>query len=466
MIVRSASAGRAVICQQTRAMSMFGSSIPNSPLDEEFPGLPVLMSSATGAPTTDQTTLANGVRVVSRDSHGPASKIGLFFGGGSRAETDQIRGASYLISKLAFIGRSTSKTGLRIVRDLEDAGAAGTASSGRESLSFTGTSLRTNVQDSAEGLAEVAFNSAFTPWDVAEAKEHAKNSIAASSDSDRQADAIFSAAFYDTETLGKPIMAPDNIGNLKASSVADFMGSLCDPSNLVVAGVDVAHSELVNLAEKYCGHLAAGTAPSGSTSEYAGGEVRVRGSGNSKVSLAFQGCACGSCAPFQVLAEVLGNGSLFSRGRGLGQGNTRLGKAVPEGGFVRNAAGFCSSYSDGGLVGINAECAPDQAGAMVEFLGIAFKGVASGVTDAECNAAKARLKLKVAGATSNCLLSSLAEDMLNHGTVVDKLAAIDAVSAADVQKAAQMSLASAPSIASMGTITDVPRYNKVQAMFN
>jgi len=428
----------------------------------------VIPTSQVEAPTTDVTTLSNGVRVVSHDTHGPISNVGLFFGGGARAEDDKMRGASHLISNLAFVQRSRAKTGLRIVRDLEDVGAAGTATSTRESLSFSSTSLRSHTRSSCEGIAEVAFNSAFTPWDVAEGKVNTKNCLAASSVHEKLADAIHVAAFYDTETLGKAVLAPeDNLSNLKSLDVADFMESLIVPSNIVVAGVDVAHSELVAFAEKTCGHLPAGTVSTGPASEYVGGEVRIRGSGNANVTLAFQAGGTGSAAPYQVLAEVFGSGSMFARGRGLGQGNTRLGKTVAESGAVRTAEGFCVAHSDGGLVGITAEASPDQAGSMVDFLGATFKGVASGLTDSECDAAKARLKLKIATASSSCVLSNLAEDVLSGSVALsDKLSAIDAVSTADVQQAAQSALQSAPSIASIGDITNVPRYNRVQQACN
>lgn len=469
MLVRSAALGRSVIRQEARHLSIFGSSAPKVPLDEEYPGTPqTVPTKSTADALTTTSVLSNGVRVVSHETHGAASTMGVFLGGGSRAESDSIRGASHLISRLAFVQRSTSKTGLRIVRDLDNVGAVGTSSTTRESIAFTATCLRPHLKVCAEAIGDVAFSAAFTPWDVAEGRDMLGHSLDATDDSARLADALYGAAFYDSETLGRPTLAPsESVGALSGPALADFMGSLTAPSNVVVAGVGVDHSELVSLAESICGHLPASaeTVAASPAAQYVGGEARVRGASDKiAVSLAFPAPGVSQSAPFAVLAEVLGSGSqLFRHGRG--KGNGRLGQAVPEGGFVRKAAAFCSTHSDAGLVGITAEAFPDQTVPMMEFMAAAFKGAASGVTDQECGAAKARLKMQIATAKPNTVLGDLAAQMLSEGQLSDRAQAIDAVTAADVAAAAQQALAAPPSVASIGAVGVVPRYNKVLEMF-
>jgi len=440
--------------------TFFTSQGPKIALDEEFPGLPQNVPRVpTEAPVTSETTLPNGVRVVSHDDHGLASSIGIFLRGGSRAETDALRGASHLISQMAFVQRSVDKTGLRIVRDIENAGGVCWSGNDRESVHFAATCLRPNVRACMESVADVALRSAFRPWDVAEGRDRVSNALSATSVHERLEDALFSAAFYDNQTLGRPTLAQaDGLGNLTGPALATFMGELCDPSNIVVAGYSVHHSDLVDLAEAFCGHLN-GDADASSvavSAEYVGGEARVRTSdANTTISLGFPTNGATDAANSAVLAEILGNGSVYTRGRGAGQGNTRLGKAVADAGFVLNANGFSASYSDAGLVGVTAQVSADQADAAVEFMAVAMKSVASGVTEQEVSSAKARLTLKQADASSKVKLQHLA----SSGDVVSSLGA---VTAASVSAMAKSAVASAPSVASIGNIDAVPRYNRVQ----
>ena len=450
--------------------TIFGSSAPKIALDEEFPGVPRNVPAVPSeAPVTNVSTLPNGVRVVSHDNHGLASTVGIFLNGGSRAETDAVRGASHLIRQLAFVQRSTTKTGLRIVRDVENAGGVCWSGSDRESVFFAASSLRPNAGACFEGVAEVAFHSAFRPWDVAEGRERVLQDLSGVSTHDQLEDALFSAAFYDSETLGKPSLAPtDNLGNLSGPALADFMGGMCDPSNIVVSGVAIHHGDLVKMAETHCGHLASSEASAkGSVAaEYVGGEARVRTSSpNVTVSLAFPTPGLGKeSAAYEVLGEILGNGSVYTKGRGAGMGNTRLAKAVAESGFVLNANGFSNFFTDAGLVGITAQASGDQADAAVEFMAVAMKSVASGLTDQEVNAAKARLKLKHATASSKDKLQQLASSVFATGDA-GSADAISAVTTADVAAAAKAAVSSRPSLASIGNTGAVPRYNRVQGLF-
>ena len=415
--------------------------------------------------TSNVTTLDNGVRVVSVDNHGPAATVGLYLGQGPRAESDEVRGASHIVSQLAFVQRSTSKTGLRINRELEDAGAKGWSEVGREFITFKASSLRPYVGVCADAVAEVALHSEFRPWDVAEGRERVK----VDQNADQQfEDAIHSAAFYDTCTLGKNMVAPqDNIESLNRDGLVSFMGSLTDPSNIVVAGVNVSHDELVANAKSLCGHLESSTADAKKEqAEYVGGETRIRSGGKSvKVSVAFPTPGGVDATPFQVLAEILGSGSVYTKGRGLGQGNTRLGKTVSESGFVTSASGFSNTHSDAGLVGITAEAFAEQGDQLVDFIAANLKAIASGVSDAECNAAKNRLRLKHANLTSSAQLDSMASQVFSTGGLVDVSSAISGVTASSVKAAAEMALQSKPSIACTGNISSVPRYNSVVKRF-
>ena len=108
--------------------------------------------------------------------------------------------------------------------------------------------------------------------------------------------------------------------------------------------------------------------------------------------------------PFQVLAEILGSGSVYTKGRGLGQvlasRQVRLGSGFVTCEWIFQHAfrcGTCGNHS-GGICGAEIN---------LWTLSPNLKAISSGVSDAECNAAKNRLRLKHANMSSSAQLDSM-----------------------------------------------------------
>jgi predicted Zn-dependent peptidase len=59
-------------------------------------------SAAAAVPAFQVTTLANGLRVCSRDGPGPVAAVGVLLDAGSRYETPETNGVTHLLDRLAF----------------------------------------------------------------------------------------------------------------------------------------------------------------------------------------------------------------------------------------------------------------------------------------------------------------------------------------------------------------------------
>lgn len=94
------------------------------------------------------TTLSNGIRVCTEATPGATSYVGVYVGAGSRQESPQTHGVSYLLQKMALRGtNSMSKTDQ--YANIENMGGIWHANSDREITSF---GIQTHKADSAKAV--------------------------------------------------------------------------------------------------------------------------------------------------------------------------------------------------------------------------------------------------------------------------------------------------------------------------
>lgn len=126
-------------------------------MTEKLPGIPDPTPIEAPKPSDPQiTTLSNGLRVVSQDMGGPVTSVALFVGAGSRHETSDTSGVSFLLERLAYKG-SAQRSKFRMVRDIERTGALFNASASRETIAYAAESLRGKVPDVIPIIAESAY---------------------------------------------------------------------------------------------------------------------------------------------------------------------------------------------------------------------------------------------------------------------------------------------------------------------
>merc|ERR1712216_110696 len=101
-----------------------------------------------GAPVV-VTTLANGVRVATKQTFGEGCSMGVFVEAGTRSETKNTQGASYLIEQLAA-GGSKKRPGQAFQKDLASIGATLDVAAGREQTSFVLSTVKDNLKQGVD----------------------------------------------------------------------------------------------------------------------------------------------------------------------------------------------------------------------------------------------------------------------------------------------------------------------------
>lgn len=471
MRVRPAVALAESACQQ-RSLSVlslvrpiFGGADLQNDLRQEFPGTP-----ATTPENLHQGKLqvsqVNGVTVVSHDHQSSVATVAAIVGAGSRHETVRAPGAARVAAHMTF-KKTPNRSALRFDREMVDMGVETSTTVSREQIVIAGKMLGQYSGKFTELLGDTFSNPSFAPWEVEEYKSYAQNEIADLSlnRANVVSDAIHSAAFYDTETLGNPLLSSISVS---AEDVANFHAANVGTGRVTIFGAGVDHQQLVDDVQN---HFAL-SAPSGEkkSAVYVGQESRVQGSRVTDVAIAFP---VNDHAAAKVAAAILGSGSLSRSSQKFGYGSAgRLNQEVVQAdNLVHSASGFADVHSDAGLLGVQAHTLGPGNSELVSIVAAQLKKLAEGVSSEECTRAKNAIKggllrqdsddLKLAAiAETNALTGSVTADATEKA-----FAAIDAVTPEQVQKVVAEALKASPSFATVGDIADVPRHNAVAAMF-
>ncbi|XP_031557711.1 cytochrome b-c1 complex subunit 2, mitochondrial-like [Actinia tenebrosa] len=123
------------------------------------------------------TTLDNGMKVASLETHAPTSKVGLFFEAGSRYEMQDNLGVSHFLRNAAFVS-TQDRSSFKIARQLEQCGASLEASNTRDHLIFAADCKRDSIQDVLDSLASITTKPLYNPWELDEVAQRVNLDLA------------------------------------------------------------------------------------------------------------------------------------------------------------------------------------------------------------------------------------------------------------------------------------------------
>jgi processing peptidase subunit alpha len=458
---------------------MFASSTgeEGTPLNIPLAGVEVASSGAPVAASTQLTTLPNGLKVVSENTPGATTCIGVFVGAGSRSETDANAGVTHLLEHMAF-KTTDSRSHFRTVHEVEHLGANLVAQAGREELTYSAEILGEHAPAVLEIMADTIQNPDFKAHEVAEQKEIIGVDIqeAQMNTNNLTTEAAHLAAYGNTG-LGRSLMAsPKGLGNLTPDVLKAHVAETLVAGNVVVAAAGVDHTEFVGQVENLFSGLPAGAAPAVEAAKYVGGSYHVPTEtfdGLSHVVLGFEGPSWhdAELIPMCVLHTLMGGGSSFSAG-GPGKGMySRLYTGVlNKHGWVQNATAFNSCYADSGLFGIYGAAEARHLPNLVQVLAEQLKGMGGAVTDEELSRAKKMTKSSVLMNLESkpIILEDMGKQVLCYGkrlTAAEVCSQIDSVSAADIAKVAKKMMGSPLTYAGLGEVHSLPRYDMVSQFF-
>ncbi|GAW22053.1 hypothetical protein ANO14919_115880 [Xylariales sp. No.14919] len=404
-----------------------------------------------------------GVKVATRDSRGPTTKLAVVAKAGTRYEPAP--GLTVGLEEFAF-KNTASRSALRIVREAELLGGQLAAYHTREALVIEANFLREDIPYFTELLAEVISQTKYTTFEFHEDVErvlHLKQSKLAGDVSALALDAAHSVAFHNG--LGASLYPSSSTplkGYLNENAIADYAGAVYNKSNVALIGDGATPQALHKWTEQFFK-----TVPSSSTSSvtlqskastYYGGEQRVSHAAGNALVLAFPGSSFGTFKPeVAVLTALLGGRPNVKWSPGF----SILSKATSAAPGA-NASATNFTYSDAGLLAIQINGTATSVRKTAEETANALKSIAQGSTSKEDLTkaiAKAKFDALDASQSGVSTLLSAGSGIVQTGKpfqIAETVQSINGVTADKLKTAAKALLDGKATVAAIGDLHVLP----------
>eukprot|EP00928_Gymnodinium_smaydae_P014275 TRINITY_DN151_c0_g1_i5.p1 TRINITY_DN151_c0_g1~~TRINITY_DN151_c0_g1_i5.p1 ORF type:complete len:497 (-),score=119.01 TRINITY_DN151_c0_g1_i5:85-1494(-) len=423
------------------------------------------------------TTLPNGVRVVSKQTYGETTSVGLFVNAGVRDETVATRGASKLVEKLALTG-TQKRPKAQLEKEVEALGAELSATVGREQTAFTMALPGADVKQGVDILSDLVTSPGL--GNLAREKEGILRALEEADQPNRTVldDRLHQCAFRDC-ALGFSAVGPfDGIETLSEDAVKSYVGANYTADRIVLAAVGPGkHEDLAKAAAaSTLGGVKAGSSGQGSNRPYfCGAELIYRNDemgALAYVSVGWEGVPWRSpdALTFMVMEKIIGS---YKKGAGLVPGTISGNRTINA---IANKMGvgcaeefeaFNIHYRDTGMFGFYAVCDEVAVEHCIGELMFGINLLSFAVTEEEVARGKRELKAALYGSTaasSEC--AALGKEMLGYGRSIpaaEMLLRIDAIDAEEVKRVAYKYLNDQEvSVTALGPLHGMPQYFDVR----
>jgi len=383
---------------------------------------------ASGDAAVQRTVLPSGVRVLSEQIPGAASAtIGYWVAVGSRDEASGTFGSTHFLEHLLFKGTRT-RTALEIAIAFDSVGGEHNAVTAKEYTCYFAKVRDKDLPMAIEVLADMFTSSLIDPDEFETERGVILEELAMADDdgADVASERFFEAVLGE-HPLGRPIGgSPDTIRAATRRSVVEHYRANYRPQDLVITAAGaVDHHELVvaviTALERAEWDLQTRSSPvarrDAALAPIAPGvPLRVvrRPTEQTNIILGVPGLVASD--PRRATISVLN--SIFGGGM-----SSRLFQEVREKrGLAYSVYSFAPMYSDAGLYGLYAGCAPGKAADVVELMLSEFSRLGSGgVTDDELRRAVGQLggASALALEDSDARMSRLGRSELTLGEFID-----------------------------------------------
>jgi predicted Zn-dependent peptidase len=345
--------------------------------------------------TVRRTVLPNGLRILTEAIPAMRSvSFGVWVGIGSRDETPALSGVSHFLEHLLFKG-TKRRTALEISSQIEAVGGETNAFTAKEYTCYYARVLDADLPLAIDVVCDLVIDSVLTDADVETERGVILEEIAMHDDEpgDEVHD-VFTEAIFGNHPLGRQISGSvQSISALTRKQIDGFYRKRYLPSQMVIAAAgNLDHAKVVKAVRAAFAGLTMEAAPAPRRSRTTkvparSGQVVVRNKDTEQAHLVL-GCVGyprqhDNRFALGALNNVLGGGM-----------SSRLFQQIREQrGLAYSVYSFTSQYSDAGLFGVYAGCAP---GKVEEVLAITRDELArvavEGVSDAEVERGKGMLK--------------------------------------------------------------------------
>lgn len=407
---------------------------------EEFPFSATITESKAAPAVITESSLANGIKLISKD-YGSSKVVSLniVVKGGSRLESLSEKGAAHLLSVTAFSGHS-KKSGIRMMRDLENLGAVVSSSSDQEKITYNLSVLSDKLEAAFETVADAVILAPHLPHVIEDRKSTAQLAYdKRSSPEGILSELLFESMFGEATPLGSSLYA-NSLDDLSINNTNAYRNRVFLSGNLAVIGSGISHTTLQKLVEKYI------CLPGGSTpfpaSPYVGGDNKVR----IHLGVTHAGLAFGipSNADSTKIVQVLSH-ALTAR---------LTSSAVKAKGY--NITPYSVNYSSTSAVGFYVKASPAQVAANLQLALDELRIIASGGATSQLELAKSQLSLAAALSLEGEAPTATMVNAFLTGQTVKSAVDFKGLDVKKVELAASALLAAVPSYAVVGTTVGAP----------
>lgn len=388
-----------------------------------------------------KTTLRNGLVVVSeRMPYLRSVSFGVFLRSGSRHETTDRHGLTHFIEHALFKG-TRRRSVEQIAAEGDTLGGHLDAFTGREVVGFYNYVLDEHLPRAFDLIADLVTAPAFDPAELKKERNVILEEIKMVEDTpDDLIFDLFCESFYPQHPLGRPILGtPKTLAKFKNGVVENYYDEIYRPDNLVIAAAgNIEHSQILELAKTYFGHLKRSQTPLKSSKPKPTASIVRR----HKAELEQSHIVIGVPSPALVSDDIY-TANLLSVILGGGMSSRLFQSIREEHSLAYTVFAGINPFRDCGYLTIYAGTSTEQlektiAATMVELRRIKSEPVSEEELQRNKDQLKASVRLNLESASSR--MSALAQHEMNFGRFIspdEVIAEIEAVTPKGLQQMAK-----------------------------
>jgi len=413
------------------------------------------------------TTLDSGMRVVTDTIDGVESAaVGVWVDVGARDEPQELNGISHLLEHMAFKG-TERRDAQAIAQEIEDVGGHVNAYTSREHTAFYARVLKDDVPLAIDILADILQHSTFLEEELEKERWVVMQEIAQVHDTpDDLIFDLFQERAFPEQPLGRSILgSSEGVEGFQRDALASFQGRFYTADSMILAaagGVD--HDAIVRLAESQFGNLKRRNGHVPEPASYQGGPIEQEDDVE-QVHLVVGFDGVGHADPdyygIQLLTGALGGGM-----------SSRLFQEIRERrGLAYSIYAFHSSYVDGGLFGVYAGCACEDADEVSTLVSDELARSTEGISQQELDRARTQIKagLLMSRESTSARCENAARQLLIYGRHVPQeevVARLEAVTTEDIRRCATRLFCNGrPTVATIGPKDGIGQYQHIASRF-
>jgi len=256
--------------------------------------------------TIRESSLPNGIKVVTLDRPLPVSSLSLFVKAGSRYETRSTSGATHFLKYFAS-QNNAKKSGLRLVRDLEHYGTTVNVDIGREYINYNISLARFQTIETKIAAETLKFllSPLLLEYEVTRLRDIVSQESQELCEMSKLLELAHSTAFRD-QGLGQSLYAqPHSIEHIDGRHLHRHLTQNFVANNMVIVGTGMEHTSLRDVIDSlFSGDLVETKNPEFTKMEplkvdlptlqtfnWTGGEVRQSLPGETQLLIAYPGAA-------------------------------------------------------------------------------------------------------------------------------------------------------------------------------